>query len=156
MAADVNAGIESLLARWQTAGVVDAETAARICAYEAQVAVKSDAAGVEQANGKDGIASPAGLNWQGITALILGAILLACGVVLFVSAHWDELGPAARYALVCGMVAVFHLAGGMTRASYRGLSSSLHAVGTIATGAAIALVGQIFNIQEHWPAAVLL
>ncbi|MGD0480793.1 MAG: DUF2157 domain-containing protein, partial [Terracidiphilus sp.] len=30
------------------------------------------------------------------------------------------------------------------------------AVGTISTGAAIALVGQIFNIQEHWPAAVLL
>jgi len=29
-------------------------------------------------------------------------------------------------------------------------------VGTISTGAAIALVGQIFNIQEHWPAAVLL
>jgi hypothetical protein len=32
----------------------------------------------------------------------------------------------------------------------------LHAVGTVSTGAAIALVGQIFNIQEHWPAAVLL
>ena len=32
----------------------------------------------------------------------------------------------------------------------------LHAVGTISTGAAIALVGQIFNIQEHWPAAVLM
>jgi uncharacterized membrane protein len=29
-------------------------------------------------------------------------------------------------------------------------------VGTISTGAAIALVGQIFNIEEHWPAAVLM
>jgi uncharacterized membrane protein len=29
-------------------------------------------------------------------------------------------------------------------------------VGTLSTGAAIALVGQIFNIQEHWPAAVLM
>jgi uncharacterized membrane protein len=36
------------------------------------------------------------------------------------------------------------------------MSSALHAVGTAATGAAIALVGQIFNMQEHWPAAVLL
>src|SRR6266700_2364060 len=26
----------------------------------------------------------------------------------------------------------------------------------LATGAAIALVGQIFNIEEHWPAAILL
>jgi hypothetical protein len=29
-------------------------------------------------------------------------------------------------------------------------------VGTVSAGAAIALVGQIFNIQEHWPAAVLM
>jgi uncharacterized membrane protein len=29
-------------------------------------------------------------------------------------------------------------------------------VGTLSTGAAIALVGQIFNIQEHWPAAILM
>jgi hypothetical protein len=29
-------------------------------------------------------------------------------------------------------------------------------VGTASTGAAIALTGQIFNIQEHWPAAILL
>ena len=36
------------------------------------------------------------------------------------------------------------------------MSTALHAVGTIATGAAIALVGQIFNIEEHWPAAILL
>ena len=132
--------IESLLTRWQSAGVLDATTAARIRAHEAQAATKD---------------SP-GLKWQGITALILGAILLACGVVLFVSAHWNELGPGARYTLVIAMVAVFHIAGGLARPSFHGLSTALHAVGTVATGAAIALVGQIFNIQEHWPAAVLL
>ena len=134
------ADIETLLARWQSAGVLDAETAARIRAHEAQASA----------------GAPAGLRWQGVTALILGAILLACGVVLFVSAHWDELGPGARYALVIAMVAVFHVAGGLARPNYRALSSALHAVGTVATGEAIALVGQIFNIQEHWPAAVLL
>ena len=32
----------------------------------------------------------------------------------------------------------------------------MHALGTVAAGAAIALVGQIFNMQEHWPAAVML
>jgi uncharacterized membrane protein len=129
---------ESLLNRWQKAGVLDAEAASRIRAFES-----------EQAR-------PRGLHWQGIVALILGAILLACGVVLFVSAHWDELGPGARYLLVIAMVAVFHLAGGWAREHYHGLSTALHAVGTVATGAAIALVGQIFNIQEHWPGAVLL
>jgi uncharacterized membrane protein len=32
----------------------------------------------------------------------------------------------------------------------------MHALGTVASGAAIALVGQIFNMQEHWPAAIML
>jgi uncharacterized membrane protein len=91
-----------------------------------------------------------------MVALILGAILLACGVVLFVSAHWDQFGPLVRYAIVIAMVSVFHLGGGFVRKDFPGLSTTLHAVGTVSTGAAIALVGQIFNIQEHWPAAVLL
>jgi cbb3-type cytochrome oxidase subunit 3 len=59
-------------------------------------------------------------------------------------------------ALAMGMVAVFHLGGGAARREFHALSTTLHGVGTIATGAAIALVGQIFNMQEHWPAAVLL
>ncbi len=132
------ADFESLINRWQSAGVLDAEAAARIRFYESQQA------------------RPSGLRWQGMVALILGAILLACGVVLCVSAHWDEIGPGARYAIVMAMVAVFHIGGAWARKSFHGLSTALHAVGTISTGAAIALVGQIFNIQEHWPAAILL
>jgi len=136
------ADIESLLKRWQTAGVLDAETAGRIRAHEAQHTAQSSAG--------------SGLKWQGVTALILGAILLAAGVVLFVYAHWDQLGPGERFSLVVAMVAVFHIGGGLARANFHGLSTALHAVGTVATGAGIALVGQIFNIQEHWPAAILL
>ncbi|HEV2134798.1 MAG TPA: DUF2157 domain-containing protein [Terracidiphilus sp.] len=132
------ADIESLLNRWQSAGALDAEAAARIRAYEA------------------GQQRPAGLRWQVLVALILGAILLACGVVLFVNAHWDDLSPGWRYALVITMLAVFHIGGGFAREKFRWLSTTLHAVGTVSAGAAIALVGQIFNIQEHWPAAVLL
>src|SRR5579859_3175644 len=132
------ADIEPLLKRWQSAGVLDAGAVARIRAWEAE---------------QEG---PSGLAWQGIVALILGGILLATGVVLFVSAHWEDLGPGARFALVISMVAVCHLGGGVVRENSRPLSAALHAVGTIATGAAIALVGQIFNIEEHWPAAVLL
>jgi uncharacterized membrane protein len=142
--------IESLLTRWQSVGVLDADTAARIRALESHSAAQPAAqAAVPSAN-------PAGLKWLVVTGLILGAILLACGVVLFVSAHWDQLAPGERYLLVIAMVAVFHIAGGLTRSSFEGFSIALHAVGTISTGAAIALVGQIFNIQEHWPAAVLL
>src|ERR1019366_5560315 len=132
------ADIESLLNRWQTAGALDAEAAARIRAFEEKQE------------------KPAGLRWQVIVVLILGAILLACGVALFVSAHWDQIGPGARLAVVLAMVSVFHLGGGWARERFHGLSTALHAVGTLSTGAAIFLVGQIFNIQEHWPAAVLL
>jgi len=132
------ADIESLLNRWQTAGVLDSVAAARIRTFEEQQE------------------KPGGLRWQGIVALILGAILLACGIVLFVSAHWDELGPGARFAIVIAMVTIFHLAGGYVRKDFPSLSTTLHALGTVSTGAAIALVGQIFNIQEHWPAAVLM
>jgi hypothetical protein len=130
--------IEALLNRWQTAGVLEAGSADRIRAYESENK------------------QPVGLRWQGKIALILGALLLGCGVALFVSAHWDDIGPGARLAVVAGMIAVFHLAGGFTRTGFPGLSTSLHAVGTVAAGAGIALVGQIFNIQEHWPAAVLM
>jgi uncharacterized membrane protein len=73
------ADIERLLNRWQTAGVLDAEGAGRIRAFEGESAA---------ADGHTG------LRWQGMVALVLGAILLACGVVLFVSAYWDEIGPA--------------------------------------------------------------
>jgi uncharacterized membrane protein len=132
------ADFESLLKRWQSAGVLNADAAARIRAYES-----------EQER-------PSGLRWQGRVALILGAILLGSGIALFVSAHWDELGPGWRYTVVMLMVALFHIGGAIARAKYHGLSTALHAVGTISTGAAIALVGEIFNIQEHWPAAVLM
>jgi uncharacterized membrane protein len=131
---------DELLVRWRNAGVLDAQSEARIRAYE----VAQEDSGI------------AGIRWQGIIALILGGILLACGVALFVSAHWDQLGPGARYGIVFLMVAVFHLAGGFVREKYLSLSTALHAVGTLSTGAAIALVGQIFNIQEHWPAAILM
>jgi uncharacterized membrane protein len=136
--ANVMANIEGLLSRWQKAGVLDAAQAERIRAYESAQKRTS------------------GIAWQGMVALILGGILLACGVVLFVSAHWDQISPGARFALVMAMVAVFHVGGALARERFRGLSTTLHAVGTVATGAAIALVGQIFNIEEHWPAAVLL
>jgi uncharacterized membrane protein len=146
------ADFESLLKRWQSVGVLDADAAARIRAYESEQERPSGL----RLQGPQRQVQVAGVAWQGRVALILGAILLASGVALFVSAHWDELGPGWRYTIVMIMVAIFHFGGAVAREKYHGLSTALHAVGTISTGAAIALVGQIFNIQEHWPAAILL
>jgi uncharacterized membrane protein len=143
---------ESLLNRWQAAGALDADTAARIRSWESA----QDAMATPRVQDIQETTHSEGMAWQGRVALILGGILLASGVALFVSAHWDQLGPGMRYLLVMAMVIVFHLGGAVTREKFKALSGTLHAVGTISTGAAIALVGQIFNVQEHWPAAVLM
>jgi hypothetical protein len=53
-------------------------------------------------------------------------------------------------------VGAFHLGGAFSLERFRALGITLHAVGTVALGGAIAVAGQIFNMQEHWPTALLL
>ena len=82
--------------------------------------------------------------------------MLAAGVLLFVSAHWDEISPFQRMALLVLAVGGFHLGGAFSLDRFRAVGVTLHAAGTVALGGAIAMAGQIFNMQEHWPSAVLL
>jgi uncharacterized membrane protein len=139
------ADIEKFLNRWQSGGVLDAQAAARIRAWEN-----------EQRRPAPSLRSGAALAWQGVVALILGGILLATGVILFISAHWDNFGPWLRFCLVLSLVALFHLAGAVLRDRSFGFSTALHAAGTIATCAAIVVTANIFSVQDHWPAAVLM
>src|ERR1700728_4019016 len=129
---------EIWLTRWQSAGLLDDPTAAAIRAYE------------------EAHAKPSSRGWQVLVALILGAILLCAGVLLFVAAHWDSISPLVRLLLVVAMLVFFHGLGLLTRTRFAGFATAMHAAGTISAGAAIALVGQIFNMQEHWPSAVML
>ena len=126
------------IARWQGAGLLDPGTASAIRDFEATHA------------------RPAGRQWQVLLALILGGILLGAGVLLFVAAHWDAVSPPARLALVLSMLVFFHGLALLTRNAFAGFATAMHALGTVSAGAAIALVGQIFNMNEHWPSAVLL
>jgi uncharacterized membrane protein len=89
-------------------------------------------------------------------ALAFGGIMLAAGVLLFVSAHWDELPPFQRMALLVLAVGGFHAGGAFSLDRFHALVITLHAVGTVVLGGAIAMAGQIFNMQEHWPSAILL
>jgi uncharacterized membrane protein len=129
---------ERYVTRWHTAGLLDDQTAAAIRSYE-------------QSQEK-----PSGRQWQVLVALILGGILLGAGVLLFVAAHWDNVSPLVRMIMVLSMLVFFHGLGLLTRERFPGFATAMHAIGTISAGAAIALVGQIFNMQEHWPSAVLL
>ena len=130
--------VDGYLERWTDAGLLDARAAAAIREFET-------------ARGR-----PAGHQWRVLVALILGALLLAAGVLLFVAAHWERVSPLSRMLLVLSMLVLFHGLGFLVRPRFTGFATSMHAVGTISAGAAIALVGQIFNMQEHWPSAVLL
>src|SRR5690348_11639569 len=129
---------ERHLARWQAAGIFDAATADRIRAFESQQT------------------GTQGFRWPILLALAFGGLLLGAGVLLFVSAHWENLSPAWRMTLVLVMVAAFHIAGAFVSARFEWLAISLHTVGTIALGGGIALAGQIFNLAEHWPGAIML
>jgi uncharacterized membrane protein len=135
----VDTGWKALVARWAEAGVIDSETADRIRVFEEQRPQTA-----------------AGWRWPVVLALAAGALMLGAAVLLFVSAHWDTLSPAMRFSVVVAMVTVFHLGGAAMADRSPAMASSLHAVGTVALGAAIFLSGQIFNLDEHWPSGVML
>jgi uncharacterized membrane protein len=123
---------ESPLRRWVDAGLLERDVAERIRGWERDRAEPS-------------------LRWPARLALGLGGLLLGAGILLFVAAHWDSLGPLQRFGLVLSMVAGLHLAGAATAVSSPALSSALQACGTVALGGGIFLSGQIFHLQEHWP-----
>src|SRR5579864_4139085 len=104
--------IDEALQRWTRAGVLEEAAAERIRVFEASR---------EQ---------PTGLRWQVLLALIFGAILLAAGISLFVAAHWDELSPGARFAVVMLMLIVLHVGGLLVRQRFDRLATVLHGVGT--------------------------
>lgn len=130
--------VDQLLTRWTTAGLIDHDTAARIRDFEGTHAPS------------------ARLRWPILVALTFGGLMIGSGVLLFVSAHWDTLSPAARFSLVLVMVAIFHVAGAAVAERFPAMSSTLHAIGTVALGAGIFLAGQIFNLDEHWPGGLML
>jgi len=135
---DMAANWERYLERWTTAGLIEASTADLVRAYEKDQ---------EKARG---LTAPI------LFAIGFGGLLLAAGLLLFVAAHWDVLSPEQRFALVLALVAVLHVGGAVASNRFNILSTALHAVGTICLGAGLFLTGQIFNLQEHWPAGVML
>ena len=130
--------LDKRLDRWIGAGLMDANTAARIRTFE------------ESERSKEG------LRWPVLLALGLGAVLLCAGVLLFVAAHWDELSPAWRFTVVLLLTGLFPIAGALATDRFPALAATFYTIGTICVGAGIFLTAQIFNLQEHWPSGILL
>ena len=85
--------LEPSLQRWVEAQLIDPQQADRIRAFETAEAPARRA------------------RWPVIVALAFGGIMLAAGILLFVSAHWDELSPFQRMALLVAAVGGFHVGG---------------------------------------------
>jgi uncharacterized membrane protein len=130
--------LDKQLERWISAGVVDASAAARIRTFE------------------QSHRSSERWRWPAVLALALGGVLLGAGVLLFVAAHWDQLSPAERFALLLLMVALFPIGGALTSDKFPALSTTFHALGTVCLGAGIFLSAQIFNLEENWTNGILL
>jgi len=130
--------LEAQLKRWTNAALIDQATAERILSSEAASAHKTT------------------MRWPVLLALFVGGLMVAAGVTLFVAAHWDEISQPARFALVLLMVAVFHGAGALFSERHPSLSTTLHALGTVALGASIFLTAQIFNLHKSWGTGILL
>lgn len=128
------------LHRWQEAGLLEEAQVAAILRFESSQPAQAQAR----------------LRWPAILAIAFGALLVGAGTLLFVAAHWDAMGPALRFQVVLLQVAAFHLAGVGFAERMPKLSTALHGLGTLTLGAGIFLAGQIFNLQEHWPGALLL
>jgi uncharacterized membrane protein len=129
---------ESLLRRWQDAGLIEPARAAAIREWE------------------DSQAPTHSLQAPVRIALALGAALLAAGLLLFVSAHWEALGPGARFGLLLALLLASHGAAIAATPGFPALATALHALGTVGLGGGIFLAGQIFHLEAAWPQGLLL
>jgi uncharacterized membrane protein len=90
---------------------------------------------------------------------IIGAVLIAAGIALLVSAHWNEIPRGVKIAAGLLLMLGFHAGGWWLRevqGRYRKTGEALHLIGSCLFLANIALIGQIYNIVSRPPNAFLL
>lgn len=84
---------------------------------------------------------------------IIGAILVAAGVISFVAAHWDKIVPSVKVILIISFMLACHLSGfylwKISGKSPR-LGHALIVLGTFVFGANIGLLAQIFHIKANF------
>jgi uncharacterized membrane protein len=134
----MKSGWEQVLQRWTGAGLLDDEAEQRIRAWEAD---------------REQVAR---MPWTQILGMTFGAILLTAGIVLFIRGQWDYLSIPAQTALTVLLVSIFHLAGGAVAARNRTLAMILHGIGTIALGAGVSLIADVYQVHGHWSGAMLV
>jgi uncharacterized membrane protein len=89
----------------------------------------------------------------------IGAALVICGIILLISAHWDQIPRGIKIAAGLALMLGAHGAGWYLReiqGTYRKSGEALHLIGSGLFLANIALIGQIYHLSSRPPNAILL
>ena len=90
---------------------------------------------------------------------IIGAVLITAGIILLISAHWNEIPRGVKIAAGVLLLLGAHGGGWWLRevhGQYRKTGEALHLIGSGLFLANIALLGQIYNLVSRTPNAFLL
>jgi uncharacterized membrane protein len=124
---------------------------------------KIHGAGLISAEQRDKIIAHFGLKEDGgkFLAIIsmIGAVLITAGIILLISAHWNEIPRGVKITGGIALMLGFHAGGWWLRevqGKYRKIGEALHLIGSCLFLANIALLGQIYNIVSRPPNAFLL
>ncbi len=90
---------------------------------------------------------------------VLGSVLVGLGIILFVASNWHLIPKIGKLALLFSTMIGAYGAGyymRYVRQNYVKVGASLIFLGTMAFGANIYLIAQIYNISVHYPNGELL
>ena len=100
-----------------------------------------------------------GRSWGMVVFTGIGAVVVGLGIILLLAYNWSEIPRAAKLVLIFGCVGASHGLGLFWRGAGGGRSQvaeALSLLGTMAFGAGIWLVAQLYHINEHFPTGFLL
>lgn len=135
---DPSQSLTDQLQRWLQAELIDADVAEAIQRWEDSQLHQSKHSSVRH------LAVPIRLS------ILLGSLLLAVGLLLFVSAHWDQMAPLWRVSLLLVIIIALHAGGAWFADRFQLMALGLHTVGTVALGAGVFLCAQIFHLDVLW------
>ena len=89
--------------------------------------------------------------------VILGAVLLGLGVILFIAANWQGIPAPVKLGMMLVGVPVVYAVGFWLRyrRGYLGVGSAVILVGVISYGAAVHLVAQVYQFPVYSPNLML-
>ncbi len=90
---------------------------------------------------------------------VLGSILVGLGIILFVASNWQVIPRWGKVILLFSTMFITYGIGYFlryTRKNYPKVGAALIFLGTMAYGANIYLIAQIYNISVHYPNGELL